>query len=82
MADERDNAGVVAPPPLIYLGSLVLGLILNMRHPIAFLPRTMARALGWSLVGGGVLLLGWFEQTIHRAGTPANPYKPVSGIAT
>ena len=82
MADDRDTAGVVAPPPLIYLGSLVLGLILNMRHPIAFLPRTMARALGWSLVGGGVLLLGWFEQTIHRAGTPANPYKPVSGIAT
>jgi protein-S-isoprenylcysteine O-methyltransferase Ste14 len=82
MADERDNAGVVAPPPLIYLGSLVLGLVLNRRHPIAFLPRTIARALGWSLVGGGVLLLGWFEQTIHRAGTPASPYKPVSGIAT
>ena len=82
MADERDNAGVVAPPPLIYLGSLILGLLLNRRLPTASLPRTTARAFGWPLVCGGVLLLGWFEQTIHRAGTPANPYKPVSGIAT
>jgi protein-S-isoprenylcysteine O-methyltransferase Ste14 len=82
MADERDNAGVVAPPPLIYLGSLVLGLLLNRRLRIPFLPRTMARALGWPLVVGGVLLLGWFERTMRRAGTPANPYKPVSGIAT
>ncbi len=82
MADERDNAGVVAPPPLIYLGSLVLGLLLNRRHPTAFLPRTMARSLGWPLVCGGVLLLGWFEWTMRSAGTPTNPYKPVSGIVT
>ncbi len=82
MADERDNAGVVAPPPLIYLGSLVLGLLLNRRLRIPFLPRTMARALGWPLVGGGLLLIGWFEWTMHRAGTPTNPYKPVSSIVT
>jgi hypothetical protein len=28
-SDEQDKAGVVAPPPLIYVGSLVLGLLLN-----------------------------------------------------
>ena len=32
--------------------------------------------------GGGVLLLGWFEWTFRRAGTPTNPYKPVSHIVT
>jgi hypothetical protein len=37
-SDEQDKAGVVAPPPLIYLGALVVGLLLNRRFPIAFLP--------------------------------------------
>ncbi len=80
--DERDKAGVVAPPPLIYLASLVLGLLLNRRFPVSFLPRRIARIFGWLLLGGGVLLIGWFEWTMRRAGTPANPYKPVSHMVT
>jgi protein-S-isoprenylcysteine O-methyltransferase Ste14 len=81
-SDEQDNAGVVAPPPLIYLGALLFGLLLNRRFPIAFLPRRIARSLGWTLLCSGVLLLGWFEWTLRHAGTPANPYKPVSHIVT
>lgn len=82
MADDgRDNAGVVAPPPLIFAVPLLLGLLLKRRFPIAFLPRRMTHALGWPLVGGGTLLVGWFEWAMRRAGTPTNPYKPVSRIA-
>jgi protein-S-isoprenylcysteine O-methyltransferase Ste14 len=80
--DERDNAGVVAPPPLIYLALLVLGLLLNRRFPVSFLPRRMARILGWPLLGGGVLLIGWFEWAMRHAGTPTNPYKPVTRVVT
>src|ERR671916_2610768 len=80
--DEQDKAGVVAPPPLIYLAALVFGLLLNRRSPTTFLPRTIARLLGWPLLGGGVLLAGWFEWAMRRADTPANPYKPVSRIVT
>ena len=83
MSDERDKAGVVAPPPLIYLGTLLLGVLLSRRFPIPFLlPRAVARATGWLLVVGGVVLLGWFEWAMRRAGTPTNPYKPSSGIVT
>ena len=81
-SDEQDNAGIAAPPPLIYLGLLVIGLLLNRRFPITFLPRRVARSFGWPLLGGGVLLIGWFEWTMRRAGTPANPYKPVSHVVT
>lgn len=81
-SDEQDNAGVVAPPPLIYLGALLFGLLLNRRFPIAFLPPRIARSLGWPLLCSGVLLLGWFAWTLRHAGTPANPYKPVSHIVT
>ncbi|HZB83682.1 MAG TPA: PEMT/PEM2 methyltransferase family protein [Rubrobacteraceae bacterium] len=81
-SDEQDKAGVVAPPPLIYLGALVVGLLLNRRFPTTFLPCRMVRSVGWPLLIGGVLLVGWFEWTMRHAGTPANPYKPVSRMVT
>jgi protein-S-isoprenylcysteine O-methyltransferase Ste14 len=81
-SDEQDKAGVIAPPPMIYLGSLVFGLLLNRRFPVTFLPRKIARNFGWPLLGGGVLLMGWFEWAMRRAGTPTNPYKPVSHVVT
>ena len=81
-SDEQDKAGVVAPPPLIYLGTLIFGLLLGRRFPMGFLPRKMARGLGVPMLGGGVLLLGWFERAMRQAGTPTNPYKPVERIAT
>ena len=80
--DEQDKSGAVAPPPLIYLGTLVFGLLINRRFPTAFLPRTIARRLGWPLLSAGVLLLGWFEWTIRHAGTTDSPYEPVSHIVT
>ena len=81
-SDDQDKAGVIAPPPLIYLGSLVFGLLLNRRFPVTLLPPKTARNFGWPLLGGGVLLMGWFEWAMRRAGTPANPYKPVSHVVT
>jgi protein-S-isoprenylcysteine O-methyltransferase Ste14 len=80
--DEQDKAGVIAPPPLIYLGALIFGLLVGRRFPMSFLPRGVARGLGWTLLGGGVLLLGWFEQAMRQADTPTSPYKPVERIAT
>lgn len=80
--DQGDNPGVVAPPPLIYLGSLVLGLLLNRMFPVPFLPRGMARVLGWSLLGGGALLMSWFVWTMRRADTPIDPRESVSNLVT
>src|ERR671912_587879 len=80
--DEQDKTGVVAPPPLIYLAALVFGLLLNRRSPTTFLPRTVARLLGWPLLGGGVLLSGWFEWAMGRPDTRTTLNKPVSHIAT
>ena len=80
--DEQDKAGIVAPPPLIYLVPLVFGLLLNRRFPATFLRPKIARSLGWPLLSGGVLLLSWFERALRHAGTPASPYKPVSHVVT
>jgi protein-S-isoprenylcysteine O-methyltransferase Ste14 len=51
-----DNPGVIAPPPMIYVGALLLGLLANRLSPIPFLPRTLGRALGWPLVLSGLAI--------------------------
>src|SRR3712207_9242960 len=80
--DERDTPGFLLPPPLTYLLTLVLGLVLDRRSHVPFLPRGVARILGWPLLGGGVLLNGWFNLTMRRADTPIDPRKPVSKLIT
>jgi hypothetical protein len=35
-SDEQDKAGVAAPPPLIYLGPLIFGLLLNTTEGFQF----------------------------------------------
>src|SRR5918911_2468627 len=49
MTDDQDNPGITVPPPLIYLLPLVLGLLLDRRRYIPFLPsgaRAWVDALG------------------------------------
>jgi hypothetical protein len=56
MVDEQDNPAIRVPPPPIYLLALFLGLFLDRRAHVPFLPRRVARVLGWPLVGGGMAL--------------------------
>jgi hypothetical protein len=72
-SDEQDKAGVVAPPPLIYLGALVFGLLLGRRFPMRFLPRTMARGLGWPLLGGGCCSWAGSSRPCARQTRPPTP---------
>ena len=67
------------PPPLIYLLPLLLGLMLDRRRRLSFLPRSAARGLGWSLLGGGVALNGWFLRTIREAMCRYAPTKKAAG---
>ena len=86
--DEPDAMGPgVPPPPVVYLGPLILGLLLNRKFPIPFLPRVLARVLGLSLLGGGLLLGGWTYRMMRRAGTPIVgeplvPGRPTSTLIT
>src|SRR5215213_6877341 len=82
MSDERDNPGINVPPPLIYLVPLVLGLVLDKRRHLPFLPRGMARGLGLALLGGGAVLNAWFLLTIRKADVPIRTDKPVPRLTT
>jgi hypothetical protein len=45
VTDNTDNPGIRVPPPLIYVVPLVLGLVLDKRRHVPFLPR--GRLEGW-----------------------------------
>src|SRR5215218_9894118 len=78
---RRETAGVVAPPPVIYLGFLGLGFALEGLLPGAELPG-WAQWLGAVAIVAGVALMISFELAFKRAGTDANPYRPSSALAT
>jgi len=80
LADEQDNPGGWVPPPLTYLLTLLLGLVLDRRFHVPFLPQGVARVLGWPLVGGGMALATWFIRTMRGAGTTLDVNKPVSSL--
>ena len=82
MADEQDNPGIRVPPPLIYLLPLILGLLLDRRWHVPFLPRGVARIIGWPLIGGGMALGGWFRRTMRDADAPVRTDKPVPRLTT
>jgi len=82
MSDKRDNPGISVPPPLIYVVPLALGLLLDRRAHLPFLPRGVSRGLGWSLLGGGVVLNGWFFKTIRNAEVPIRTDRPVPRLTT
>ena len=86
MSDDTHEAAnipeVIAPPPLIYAGALAIGLLAKALFPSAFLPRAVARALGWPLTGGGLLLglLGY--RALRGAKTNVSPYEPTTALVT
>lgn len=80
---KRDIPGVIAPPPLIYLGFLILGLALEF-----LVVRTqgldMPAALRWTLVAAfalaGLAAIAAAASRFRRAGTPAPPWKPATAF--
>jgi protein-S-isoprenylcysteine O-methyltransferase Ste14 len=80
--DRRlDTAGVIAPPPLIYLAFLGLGFVLEALLPGLQLPG-WAQWAGGAVIVVGVVLMASFERAFKRAGTDANPYLPSTALAT
>ncbi|SRR6266496_57912 len=78
-----DNPGVIAPPPLIYVIPLLLGLILHVLYPVRlvrYLPRLVRGFLGGSLVAFALTFTTIAFRTMRRANTNVNPTKPTTSL--
>jgi protein-S-isoprenylcysteine O-methyltransferase Ste14 len=85
MSLPRDTAGVV-PPPVIVLGVILIGLALDKLIPIgvagAVFGRSVRAVIGGSLVVAAAWPMARALWRFRRAGTPAEPWKPTTALAT
>jgi protein-S-isoprenylcysteine O-methyltransferase Ste14 len=81
-AARADTPGVIAPPPLIYLGALGVGFALDRVVGGASLSSRVARPVGAALIVAGAGLMGAFVWAFRRARTPVDPYSPSEAIVT
>jgi protein-S-isoprenylcysteine O-methyltransferase Ste14 len=79
---ERDVAGVVAPPPLIYATALIAGFVLGAALPSFDLPGEVRWPIGVILVLVGVAFLRSFIAAFRRARTPVAPGSPTTALVT
>lgn len=80
MADaQRDVAGVVAPPPLIYAVPLAAGLLLGHIVALPIVQPRLAMPIGLAFVLlGGVLVPA--VRAFRRAGTAPQPWRPSTAL--
>jgi len=91
---NNDHPGVIAPPPLIYLGFLLIGWGLT---ELGALPEAIGAGFGWlaagfelelatrrsaalTLIIGGLLLDGMAAGLFRRRGTAVEPWKPSTAL--
>ena len=80
MTDRKDIPGVIAPPPLIALAAVLIGLLLDWLVPVYVLA-TLLRPWWCGFVGGVLVATGVAigiagRQRFVEAETNVNPWKP------
>ena len=78
----ESSAGVIAPPPLIFVTGLGLGLALEALLPGSEVPAAVRWVLGPALLLLGLALALSFVRVFERAGTAVEPWKPTTAIVT
>jgi protein-S-isoprenylcysteine O-methyltransferase Ste14 len=78
----HDTAGVIAPPPLLYLGGLAAGFALRSALPATRLRPAVRWPVGSALLTVGGTLMGSFVRAFARADTPVSPYSPSTALVT
>jgi protein-S-isoprenylcysteine O-methyltransferase Ste14 len=84
MRIDADSAQVRFPPPLVYLGFLLIGLGAERWVPLRTLGLDpIARLGGGALLAAAGLAVGMAAIGLFkRAGTPPPPWEPTTGIVT
>jgi protein-S-isoprenylcysteine O-methyltransferase Ste14 len=76
----RDNPGVVARPPLIYLCSILIGLALQFVWPLKVLPAALEATLGGSLMLVAIVLFILSVRQFLAIGTAIQTHRPTTTI--
>lgn len=81
-----DSAGVIAPPPLLALTAILLGLLLDWLLPAYLLTMLLSWGtrilLGVELMAAGIALVIVAERAFRAAGTEVKPWKPSTAVVS
>ncbi len=84
--DRGDAAGVLVRPPLLVLGALAVGLVIDRLWPLGLIgtaiPRAARIVLGIGLFGAGGALAAWAFVHFRRAGTNIPTSQPSLALVT
>jgi protein-S-isoprenylcysteine O-methyltransferase Ste14 len=80
--DAAQDVAKLGPfrPPLVYLVSIVTGVLIQRAAPLPFVPGTLAVPLGVSLVVVAIALFTYSVAKFRAAGTPVPARKPTTMI--
>lgn len=82
MGTKPDTAGVIARPPLVLLGSILLGLALHGLWPVRLVPDALSAALGAPLVALGLIVFALAVRALRAAGTGIRTSEPTTALTT
>ena len=79
-----DHAKVVVLPPLPYLLTVTLGVLVHfLWEPLSLFPELwIGHAAGWPLIVAGTVLIAWSQRTMAGADESSNVYKPNGAIVS
>ena len=82
MTESRETAGVVAPPPLILLGAIVVATALKRLWPLPLVAAGGPKAAGVVVAAVGLGLELAAIREMRRAGTDVQPWRPTKALVT
>ena len=86
MSSDKDVPGVIAPPPLIFLSFLLIGIATDFYLHLTLFPAGADPSLRWfgggALVALGMLIMAAGVGGFRRAGTPVPTRAPTTALVT
>jgi len=79
---EEDNAGVIAPPPLIFALGILIGMAIDRVYPASFLPPYIQFVQGSGIGFAGLLICGVALVHFRKAKTSPMPHDADSALIT
>lgn len=78
----KDTPGVIAPPPLIFLGFMGAGFLIDYFLPFPLLPDVFQYAAGFGLIAAGLLLVTSAFRMFRRSATNIQTRKPSTTVVS
>ncbi len=84
MKPDENSAKVIFPPPLVFIGFLLIGTVIDwMAGLTGFgLPQSLRLLLAAAAAGPGIALIFVAVGGFHKAGTPPQPWREVTAFVS